>query len=345
VATESTGAGAGTGTAAGTAASTAVGTGATGATSGATERERLEATLGALGNEFEENHKIIAGSYPTLFPLGLTPVQFRGVGTPNSTVVKLLLHWHDARFARCESLLFLFFNQMMRHKVSANVSAHLNGTNENIDNLIAMIDDPTFERKIAKELRLLAAGEKVSKEGQRILQKMERACKMSSQRINWTQRKRTGITSLIIALSQRFGNASMFVTVSPPQFNSPLALRLSLDVGKRLDDLDEIERTTAQKEGTPDTDWTLEFPELSEQARATLLAKNPVSDAKLYEKIINAFFSALVQCDPVGVAQSTAHKLKHRIRGVFGHVKAFCNITETRKCGAVVAVFVVVGCC
>jgi hypothetical protein len=286
-----------------------------------------------LGNEFGENHIIVAGGFPTLLPLGLTPEQFRGVGTPNRTVVKLLMNFHDGRFCY-EQLMFLFFNQMMRHKVSTNVSAHLNGTNDDVDNLIAMIDDPSFEKKILHELRLLSAGEKVSKEGRQMLHKMERACKMSGQRIDWTQAKRKGITSLIVALSQRFGCASVFATVSPPQSNSPLAIRLSLDVEGRLDDLASGTRrpTTGQENNTSDTDWTFTFPELSERARVNLLARNPVSDAKMYEKLMNAFFSVLVQCHPVGVARSTAHTLKHKKRGVFGFNRAFCTITESRKC-------------
>ena len=84
--------------------------------------------MGSLSNEFDNNHEIIAGAYPTLFPtLGLSRKEFRGLETPNSTVAKLLLNWHDGRFAGRESLMFRFFCQLMRHRVTTNVSAHLSG--------------------------------------------------------------------------------------------------------------------------------------------------------------------------------------------------------------------------
>jgi len=249
------------------------------------------------------------------------------------------MNWHDGRFARCETLLFQLFNQMMRHKVSSNVTAHLSGTNEDVDKLIALIDDSNFEKYVGDELRLLSSGQKVSKRGRDMLHTMERACKMSGQRVEWTQTKRKGITSLIIALSQRFGCACIFGTVSPPQFNSPLALRFSLNVESRLDEVVGTGEGTAHDDHPPDTDWTLTFPDLSLQARTTLLARNPVSDARLYEKIINAFFTVLVQCSPVGTAQSTAHKIKHKKRGIFGYTRAFCGITETRKSGTVCLFF------
>ena len=283
--------------------------------------ERLLATMGPLGNEFENNHEIIAGSYPTLFPLGLSKTDFRGTGTPNRTVVKLLMHWHDGRFARRESLMFQFFSQMMRHRVTSNVSAHLSGDKKSVDELVALLENPSFERDLTSEMRRLQAGEVVTAVGRNILKKVERACKISGQRVAWTKAERAGTTAPIVALCQRFGSPSVFVTVSPPQFDSPLAIRLSLSGSDRMDEVDEL--------GTSNSDWTLAFPELND--RVSRMVRNPVADAKTYEKIINAFWSALLQCKPVGFTQCTAYELAHKKRGAFGYMRSFFGITESRK--------------
>ena len=283
--------------------------------------ERLLATMGPLGNEFDNNHEIIAGSYPTLFPLGLSKTDFRGTGTPNRTVVKLLLNWHDGRFARRESLMFQFFSQMMRHRVTSNVSAHLSGNKQCVDDLVAVLENPSFERDLTSEMRRLQAGEVVTAKGRNILKKVGRACKISGQRVAWTKAERAGTTAPIVALCQRFGSPSVFVTVSPPQFDSPLAIRLSLSGPDRMDEVDEL--------GTTNSDWTVDFPELND--RVSRMVRNPVADAKTYERIINAFWSALLQCKPVGATKCTAYELEHKKRGAFGYMRSMFGITESRK--------------
>ena len=398
--------------------------------SAAEERHRLEATLGALGNEFENNHEIIAGAHPTLFPCGLSVEQFRTSGTPNKTVVRQLMHWYDGRFAGCEALMFQLFNQMMRHKVIRNVNAHLNGTNDDIDALILMVEDPHFEQELRREIKGVEDGKPITPRGREILNTVQRACKISGQRVPWTRSERCGTTALITALSQRFGCAAVFVTVSPPQFNSPLAIRLSLGGPARIDVVEDVGEGVGEAEGSGETvgvrgtsggangelggevpeetggmggtgmnteetkhgelggggpgetervggtegktgetkngelggegpgetegtgdaegktgetkngdlggavpalDWTLKFPELTD--RINLLARNPVADAKTYEKVVNAFFSALVQCSPVGDTRSTAHEVDNRKRGAFGYTRAFFGITECQRKG------------
>ena len=238
------------------------------------------------------------------------------------------MHWYDGRFAGSEALQFQLFNQMMRHKVISNVNAHLNGTKGDVDALITMVEDPGFEHELRQEIRGLEKdGKKISARGREMLSVVERACKISGQRVPWTKAERCGTTALITALSQRFGCGAVFITVSPPQHDSPLAIRLSLDGDDRIDEVVELE-PAEEGSKTPSLDWTLKFPELSE--RLNLIARNPISDAKAYEKVVNAFWTALVQCCPVGDTRSTSHELENKKRGAFGYTRAFFGITECR---------------
>jgi hypothetical protein len=291
-----------------------------GSDSGVGLPERLSATMGSLSNEFEENHEIIAATYPMLFPLGLSRKDFRGTGTPNRTVVKLLMNWHDGRFVY-ERLMFQFFSQMMRHRVTSNVNAHLSGNKKCIDDLVEMLENPSFERDLTSEMRRLQAGEAVTARGRDILKKVGRACKISGQRVAWTKAERAGTTAPIVALCQRFGSPSVFISVSPPPFDSPLAIRFSLSGSDRMDVVDGVR--------TNNSDWTLKFPELTE--RVSRMVQSPVADAKTYERIINAFWSAILQCHPVGATQCTAYVLQHKKRGAFGYMRAMFGITESRK--------------
>ena len=295
------------------------------------ERTRsVKVRMRGFGNEYEENHLIISGAFPTLFPLGLTAETFRTTGPPNRTVVKQLMSFYDGRFARCESLQFLFFSQTMRAKVNSSVNSHLNGNSSDIQELIDLLEKPGLTGDLATEIRNVGAGKDVSRQGKRMLKILKKCTKITGGKVAWSRAERKGTTAPIMALSQRFGIGSVFVTVSPPQFDSPLALRLSLggtDGGLPLD----VPLHSNGNADLPPSDWTFHFPSLSE--RVTQLANNPVSDAMVYRKIIDAFFTVLCRCRPVGQVNSTAHEVKHRQRGAFGTTRAFFGITESQRKG------------
>ena len=65
-------------------------------------------------NEFRQTPRIIAGSFPTLFPLGIRPCDWGGDGPPGVTLTKRLLKLADGRVANCPRLLIHLGNMKMR---------------------------------------------------------------------------------------------------------------------------------------------------------------------------------------------------------------------------------------
>ena len=57
--------------------------------------------------------------------------------------------------------------------------------------------------------------------------------RITGSKIAWTRQARMGTSTPLLALTQKCGCAAIFATVSPPAFNSPLALRLSLGLQEK----------------------------------------------------------------------------------------------------------------
>ena len=290
----------------------------------AAHRTRLEATMGTFGNEFEDNHHIISGSHPTLFPMGLTERMFRTSGTPRPVVVRLLLQWYDGRFAGSESLQFLFFSQMLRSQVTSSVNAHLNGTNDDIDSLIELLNSPNLDREIRINLRKLAAGESLTARGKHIIKTVGRATTITGSNVSWTRHARMGTSTPMQAITQKCGCASVFATVSMPAYDNPLALRLSMGINEDRMDFDNGREQHH-------VDWTLKFPNLTD--RISRMARNPISDARIYQKVIKAFFTILCGCNLGSDVRSTRSETAEKQRGAFGKCRAFFGITEAQRKG------------
>jgi hypothetical protein len=83
-----------------------------------------------LMNEFDSNDRILLGTFPWLFPLGIGVV---GKGSQPPSFTEYLMCYYDGRFQADSDFVFLLFNQRRRHLASSGISLHVRNNESSID--------------------------------------------------------------------------------------------------------------------------------------------------------------------------------------------------------------------
>ena len=110
-------------------------------------------------NEFEENDVLFLSTYPFLF--------FKGIGlpfcsSPNPDFLKYVLSFHDGRFDRDRTFIFMCFEQYMRHAVARSVKAKVSSDPKHRQTLEDFISENVAGSRCQRELYTL--GEKCTSE-------------------------------------------------------------------------------------------------------------------------------------------------------------------------------------
>ena len=105
---------------------------------------------GAPLNEFKENPRLLAGTFPTMFPLGLTSAMIGSTAGVSKLVKERLVKMYDQRFAQHIPLLLLMFDQHLRHCAAQQVGIRVGTNKKGIQDLSNKINSPNFDERLKK---------------------------------------------------------------------------------------------------------------------------------------------------------------------------------------------------
>ncbi len=101
-----------------------------------------------LYNEYTEQHEMLSVVFPHIFPFGLTKEELEKKGAVN---VKLRRNWfqfYDRRAAEEIDLIFLMFDQCLRHKRNEAVSWQIKQKGQREQKFINLCNDSKFEQML-----------------------------------------------------------------------------------------------------------------------------------------------------------------------------------------------------
>ena len=271
------------------------------------------ATFGKAGisddplNDFRQTPRIISGSFPTLFPLGIRPCDWGGDGPPGVTLTKRLLKLSDGRVANCSRLLIHLGNIKMRCVALQGVKMKVKHVKA--AKVIQLINDPNFDDNLAEARR-----NPNSKVRYKILKVLKPIVELCGRWVPWGPFERKAATSHMYALVQHFGYPSLFVTFSPKaQFNKTVLKLSSM----------QTEDNTWSRQHEFDVTMSDDVTD-----RLKNLRSNPVAQARAYRAIMKGVISFLFDIDPAG---KESRKTKEPKIGIFGRCNAYYGVTETQK--------------
>lgn len=271
----------------------------------------LQATVDTMAplNEFAENRELLGKAFPFLFPCGVP----RKV---TASVVKQLLLFHDRRFAQCSVFVFLMFNQMQRWQAASRVNMVVDGGDNAARAFVECVNAPEFDTKLKAAME-----DPTSSSAKEVLSSVSPLMRRCASAVPWSGMERKNAMNQLFAMMHMFGDVSFFNTMSPSMVDVPLALRLSL-----------YEKGIAVRgRGRNRREWEKVFPPLSE--RAALVSQNPVMEAKVFKRMVDAVNAILLRSPSTDTVRTTTG-LKKKQQGVFGKVTGHFGVVEAQRNGA-----------
>ena len=193
------------------------GVGLPGLPDGQNQPEPAHASVGGWMNEYEENHLLMSGSFPELFPLGI-PDSLRKGHLPLPLMRRLLLNDHQA-WGRCPRFLFVCYNQWLRCQNA--VSSADRAKAGCLEKLKLFLEEPGID-DVLKE----ASRDCNSDAGKRVLQEVVPLLHAAGRCVAWSTLERQGALSRMYALAQRYGPHSYFITFTQSSARVPLVIRI-----------------------------------------------------------------------------------------------------------------------
>ena len=264
-----------------------------------------------LINEYENNPELIGGAFATLLPLGFTKDDIEKGGTIPTKLIRTWLLSHDRRFAEHHSFNHFIFNQKIRHETNAKVSMRVKGNDKRTRKLIKLVNEDDFQERLR-----IAVKDPLGQEARQISRTILPFLKIVGSKVRWSSFERSNALTHLYAMNQFFGLSFLFVTISPSMRNSPLAIRLCYC----------------------SQDTTVELPDL--MVRTKLLVKNPVLAARVYNRLVHAFFEIIcgMPLSHFTGRKTNVDRLLSKNRdgyiGAFGRLKAVYSITEEQTGGS-----------
>lgn len=239
------------------------------------------------------NPKFLTGLYPTLFCYGrgASEDQTRPIEIKFKEHIRYLLSYHDRRFEKNHSFIFVVFNLLQRR--DACFHAQLIATKPYFR---ASADEIQFldvkDIEIALDNNLKKAH---SSESNSALNKLIQHVKTIGGRVMGSAYSRTALRNQIHALIYNQGLPSIFLTVNPADIHSPIALYFA---GVKLD-LDNI-----QKEQLMDT-----------YKRAEIIASHPVAAARFFHLLITNILDTMIVGGVLGPTKAYFGTVESQGRG------------------------------
>lgn len=196
---------------------------------------RIAQTSNEPLNEYTENERIIAGSFPHLFPLGYVMARGRDnrpVPLQDDDIEHLLRQFTNV-FATEERFLYLLFNQAQRQSAAKAVSATLRNRESSMEEFNNLLTDREFITALDRSVDLQSRTNLTDQERQEasqarnlVFRKAYPVIKLSGSNVAFSSLERSTNLSKLYALTQVYGPPSVFFTVALDEGKAPLVLRL-----------------------------------------------------------------------------------------------------------------------
>jgi len=259
-------------------------------------------------DEFTHGWEIITSAFPHLFHCG--PCRFEGSVTVKQA--NYLMLFHDGRFARDTRFVFYLREMLLRHRVVRTFKRmSLTGTEKEKSDIVKKFNSQSFKDQLSKCLSTDITNEEARREKEhevrKILQELRPFLRTASV---------AGLTSdlssytvvQLNSLCTHYGLPTLFVTVSPADFNDMLVMRLNF---------------------IADGESSQEIPLLLKADRLRIANDNPVFCAAAFNHLMNVIVRELY-----GVCSAVERKKTDRPRpGIFGNVRAHYCVTEAQARG------------
>ena len=161
-----------------------------------------------LVNEYTSNHRLLAGAFPHIFPFGLPSEKFSGP-IPKK-VLRTWFLYYDRRCSREIRLLWLLFDQKVRHATNLGCSLRIKSKGEREKTFSEMVGQEDFSGKLAG-----AIANPKSSESLALKKLIKPLVKIVGSKVDWTPLQRSGTVGRLYALNQFFNLSTWFITISP----------------------------------------------------------------------------------------------------------------------------------
>lgn len=287
-------------------------------------------------NEFAANDALLAGAFPTLFPLGYTPST--GGSVSDSKAEHLLLQFHNT-FAQSTELVFVLMNQKQRHAAARSASATVMNHPEAAQRFADAVSDNEFLADLKEASTPLPATASESERRERaalerrVLSRVTSFILIAGRSVPFSPLQRNNSLSQLYALVYTFGEPSIFFTVALDDAYSSQGIRLSLSVYRRHgDDLFPVAEDglmDALRSGMSTTHGI----DISPGGLAARLAANPVAAALVFKHVLQVLVEQVFgSCMSDSIRKTLP--VMSRIVGALGVVIAHYIVLEVQGRGS-----------
>ena len=260
-------------------------------------------------NEYEDNHNLLGGAFPWLFPFGL-PSTICG---PLSRVITRGMQLHySRRMGRSSPLGFLLFNQLQRSQVARATAIRVRASPQKWARFVELLQNHEVMEELADVVH--HNKEDPSTELSTALADLLNVIKSAALEVTYAWGQRSHARVHLRALAVRFGTAANFVTVSPNATDSRLLMRLA--------DPDDVP-------GFAPSSGNVYPPSRTE--RANRVTSDPSAAAIYFEAIEKALADIAL-----GLPYNPTRRNRHipvcsRNRGVLGQALGYYGVNEAQS--------------
>ena len=226
-------------------------------------------------------------------------------GSISPSVARRLFYSYDDRFSTSNQLIFLLGNQYLRHSACRAVNFKLKDNSEVVDEFTSIVNEPGVLARLERCRADLA-----SPDAKKLLKKIMPLVNITGSKIPWGPLERKTATTHLYSMAQAVGAPFMFVTFSPKVIENELCLQFACSQDGKTD------LATLRLNGNVGK-------------RGLLLSTNPITAARAFEAIVQAFMDHLV-----GVSSTSTTRNSPLPRpGIFGPVTSAYGIHEVQGRG------------
>ncbi len=183
---------------------------------------RAQRTTTVPMNEFVENDSLFYSAHPDLFLFG---VGIPKKGSLPPCFLKYLLNQYSCKFAQDVHFNFLCLNQKQRHAAARVVAAKTMSNASSIAQWRNSMLSEEFQSKLSNAVK---NPKEYHKDVKYVLSHAQKFLRITSAKIPYSAGERAGAISDLYALTQRFGQPSVFFTFAPGTTDTQHPLHLFL---------------------------------------------------------------------------------------------------------------------
>ena len=300
-------------------------------------------------SEFDNPDFCLCGAFPHIFMYGSAYKQeyvagecdnSRNYSRMSKEEHRHLLLQYTTLPATCRELIFYLFDQKQRHSTISGMWAKVHSNPKAFEQYGALMSSREFPLKLQQAIE-----KPKSKEAKEIVSDILPILSMAGNRTPFGAMEQNASIAEALALCQRHGPASVFLTVSPNDISNPTSFRFSFrSVNNKdfpavapADFLDSMKKEATflgsgdvmVPPGAINTDY---------RTKAKRACTNPVAVVTEYQRLVQNILDILVGITSVERTRKSFYyadpKSPNNNKGVFGHILAMHGVHETQQRGA-----------